>query len=76
MYDIEQVIAKTGYTKNSIYTLSIRLGIRPKKGLIQGNPGKGLYNENDLSKFLSYKELILAGVNKNDAYAQVLSCGA
>lgn len=75
MFSIEHIVAQTGYTKNSIYTISIRLGVKPKKGLVKGNPGKGLYNEHDLGKFLLYRDLISTGVSKDDAYAKILSYG-
>ena len=63
----------TGYSKNTIYNLSPKLGIKPKKGLIEGAPGKGSYSKEDLDKLLKYKDLISQEYSKEAAYAEVLS---
>lgn len=73
MYEIEQLINLTGYSKNTIYTLSVSLKIKPVKGQVKGNPGKGVYSEVDLKKLLLYRELIENGITKDAAYAKVLS---
>ena len=76
MYSIEDLIAITGYSKNTIYTHSVPLGIKPVKGKIKGNAGKGLYSEADLQKLLQYKELINEGEPKSVAYTKVFSSRA
>lgn len=74
MYTIEQLVELTGYAKNTIYTHSVPLSIKPVRGKIKANQGKGLYSEVDLEKLLQYKELIGEGVSKNESYIKVLSC--
>jgi hypothetical protein len=73
MYSIEQLVEKTGYSKTTLYNLSVGLEIRPIRGKIQGKTGKGLYSDFDLHKLVSYKELIQQGKTKEEAYAEVLS---
>ena len=68
MYTIEQLINLTGYTKNTIYTHSVPLGVKPVRGKIKDNQGKGLYTKEDLEIFLFYKELIGEGVSKSESY--------
>lgn len=74
MYTSEQLVTLTGYTKGTIYTHSIGLEIRPIRGTVKGNKGKGIYSQEDLDKLLQYKQLILEGASKSDAYIKVLSC--
>ena len=76
MLSIEELVELTGYTKNTIYTHSVGLGIKPVRGKIEGNQGKGLYSTTDLNKLLQYKELIGEGVSKSESYIKVLSCGS
>ena len=71
MYTIEKIVELVGYSKNTIYTHSIGLEIKPVRGCIKGNNGKGLYSEADLKKLLHYKELIMSGLSKEEAYKKV-----
>jgi len=73
MYLIEQLEELTGYSKNTIYSLSVALDIKPIRGKIVGKQGKGLYTQEDLDKLLEYKDLISQNYSKEDAYAEVLS---
>ena len=66
-------MAKTGYKKNTVYTLSIALNIKPKRGTIEGNQSKGTYTEEDLLKLLQYKDLIEAGKTRDEAITEVLA---
>ncbi len=72
MLVIEDIIAVTGYSKNTIYSLSVALEIKPKKGLLSEKPGKGVYTEVDLKRLLTYKGLIAEGVTKENAYVILL----
>jgi len=73
---IEDLEKETGYSRNTIYNLSVGIGIKPKKGLIVGNAGKGAYSHEDLKALLLYKELVTQGIAKEEAYvraAEILS---
>ena len=73
MIVIEDIIEATGYSKNTIYGLSVALEIKPKKGLLPENPGKGTYTDQDLKNILIYKELIAEGHTKENARVKILS---
>jgi hypothetical protein len=68
MYSIEDLVDDTGYSKATIYNLSVKLGIKPQKGKVPGNIGKGIYSKEDRNKLFKYKTLILEGVPKEEAY--------
>ncbi len=68
MYTIEELVELTGYAKNTIYTHSVGLGIKPVRGKIKNNQGKGLYSQEDLITIFDYKDLIEEGKSKNEAY--------
>lgn len=67
MWTIEDLVDKTQYSKNTIYTLSVSLGIKPIRGQITGLQGKGLYTELDLQKLYMYKFKIDQGYTKAEA---------
>jgi hypothetical protein len=73
MYTIEDLEYETGYSKNTLYNLCVKLGIRANKGKIPGNAGKGLYTEEDLAMLLKYKEAIKTGLDKEEAYERTAS---
>jgi len=71
MLTIETLVLKTLYTKNTIYTHSVGLGIKPIRGLFKTNQGKGTYTEEDLQKLLQYKRAVQGGKTKEEAYREV-----
>ena len=67
MLTVEDLIKSTGYTKNTIYTLSVSLDIKPIRGQIEGNQSKGLYTLEDIKKLLLYRDRIAQGQAKDKA---------
>lgn len=57
MHSIEEVEAITGYSKNTLYSLTSILNIKPYKNHIKGTPSKGVYDKSDIDKLLEYKSL-------------------
>jgi hypothetical protein len=71
MWTIEDLVHKTQYTKNTIYTLSVALDIKPIRGKVPGIQSKGLYPEEALQKLWLYKGKIDQGLTKEEAIKYV-----
>ena len=57
MYTIEQVEELTDYSKNTIYSLTSELDIKPYRNHIKGKPSKGSYDQLALDTLIEYKKL-------------------
>ena len=70
MYTIEQVEELTDYSKNTIYSLTSELDIKPYRNHIKGKPSKGSYDQQALDTLIEYKRLTtLNRVSKKMAIA-------
>lgn len=56
MYTIEQVEVLTDYSKNTIYSLTSDLDIKPYRNHIKGKPSKGSYDQLAVDVLLKYKK--------------------
>ena len=57
MYTIEQIEELTGYSKNTIYSLTSNLDLKPYRNHVKGNPSKGSYDQLTVDTLLEYKRL-------------------
>jgi hypothetical protein len=59
LYTIEEVEKLTSYSKNTIYSLTSILHIKPFRNQVKGKPSKGCYDQKAVNTLLEYKRLTL-----------------